>query len=163
MRVDAQVGLLVVVVALLRVIVVAAEEVDAVAGRDGADVRPVRPEVPDDVVGPRLEPLHPVDEEVGLEDRLADARPRLPTMAVLADRHERLRGRGVARYLRREVAEHEERGLRSGALRAALSASPHAAGERPEGEGGRSPPDELPPGALHNIIKNYSDFNKICD
>jgi hypothetical protein len=82
------------------------------AGVDGLDGGVVGGEVGGDVIDPRLEPLHPVNEEVGRPDRLADARPRLPAVAVLADRDQQLRVCRVARDRVRHVTEDEERRLR---------------------------------------------------
>lgn len=64
------------------------QQVDAGARVDGGCVRAVRREVVEDVVDPRLESRHPVDEQVRPVDLLSNPRSGLPAVAVLTDRYE---------------------------------------------------------------------------
>ncbi|ELZ49139.1 hypothetical protein C463_00160 [Halorubrum californiense DSM 19288] len=78
------------------VVVTAFDEVDTSTGSDDIDVGVVVTETRHEVVSPRLESLHPVEEKVRFEDCSLNLWPWFPPVAVLADRDERLCGRGVA-------------------------------------------------------------------
>ncbi|EMA69240.1 hypothetical protein C468_01685 [Halorubrum kocurii JCM 14978] len=100
------------------VVVSAFDEVDTSTGSDDIDVGVVVTETRHEVVSPRLEALHSVEKEVRFEDCSLNLWPWFPPVAVLADRDERLCGRGVACNLAGQVPEYEERrlGFRHGIL-----------------------------------------------
>jgi hypothetical protein len=78
------------------VVVPAFDEVDTSTGSDDIDVGVVVTETRHEVVSPRLEALHSVEKEVRFENCSLNLWPWFPPVAVLADRDERLCGRGVA-------------------------------------------------------------------
>jgi len=63
----------------------------------------------DKVVSPGLEPFHPVDEQIRLENCPLDLRARFPAVSVLSDRDECLCSCNVTRDLARKIPEDEKR------------------------------------------------------
>jgi hypothetical protein len=141
---------------VLRSVVVAAfEAVDAGACSEEGDVGVVVTEGGYDVVRPRLEPLHPVDEQVGVANRPLNLWPWFPAVAVLPDRDERLRRRHVAGDFAREIAEHEERCL---CCRFATgAAATQAARDGTDRSGTESSRDESSSSVLRHVLLTFAD------
>ena len=140
---------------VVTVVVAIFDELDTSAGGDDLDIRVVVAETRHEVVGPRLEAVHSVDEDVRFEDCPLNLGAWFPPVAVLADRDKRLRRCGVTRDLTGQVPEHEERRLGFRAISTPIvggSIGREATSEgadRGESDSGR---DRAPPGVSRHLL-----------